>query len=130
MPCRIVNGMRPEHVHDGIEEAADSARRGDGPTLLDIRTYRYKGHTISDPEKYRTKQEVDEWMEKDPIQHCLDIIVENKWLNDKEIKEIEDWVKKEVEESVQFAENSPYPDPKELYVDIYQEPNYPFIVEY
>jgi pyruvate dehydrogenase E1 component alpha subunit len=130
MPSRIVNGMLPEAVHEAIEEAADRARRGDGPTLLDIRTYRYKGHSMSDPQKYRTKQEVEEWIEQDPIVHCLDIIKENKWMSDKEIKEVEDWVKKEVEESVEFAENSPYPEGKELYEDIYQEPNYPYIVEY
>ncbi|MBC9813277.1 pyruvate dehydrogenase (acetyl-transferring) E1 component subunit alpha [Crocinitomicaceae bacterium CZZ-1] len=130
MPSRIVNGMSPEAVHEAIEEAADRARRGDGPTLLDIRTYRYKGHSMSDPQKYRTKQEVEEWMDQDPIVHCLEVIKENKWMTDKEIKEVEDWVKKEVEESVEFAENSPYPEGKELYEDIYQEPNYPYIVEY
>lgn len=130
MPSRIVNGMSPEAVHEAIEEAADRARRGDGPTLLDIRTYRYKGHSMSDPQKYRTKQEVEEWIEQDPIVHCLEVIKENKWMTDKEIKEVEDWVKKEVEESVEFAENSPYPEGKELYEDIYQEPNYPYIVEY
>src|SRR5690606_23607285 len=130
MPSRIVNGMRPEDVHEAIEEAADRARRGDGPTLLDIRTYRYKGHSMSDPQKYRTKQEVEEWVEKDPITHCLDVIKENKWMTEKEIKEVEEWVKKEVEESVEFAENSPYPEAKELYEDVYQEPNYPYIIEY
>lgn len=130
MPSRIVNGMSPEAVHEAIEEATDRARRGDGPTLLDIRTYRYKGHSMSDPQKYRTKQEVEEWMDQDPIVHCLEVIKENKWMTEKEIKEVEDWVKKEVEESVEFAENSPYPDGKELYEDIYQEPNYPYIVEY
>jgi pyruvate dehydrogenase E1 component alpha subunit len=85
---------------------------------------------MSDPQKYRAKQEVEEWIEKDPITHCLNIIKSNKWLVEKEIKEIEDWVKKEVEESVEFAENSPYPEGKELYEDIYQEPNYPYIIEY
>lgn len=130
MPSRIVNGMSPEAVHEAIEEATERARRGDGPTLLDIRTYRYKGHSMSDPQKYRTKQEVEEWMDQDPIVHCLEVIKENKWMTEKEIKEVEDWVKKEVEESVEFAENSPYPEGKELYEDIYQEPNYPYIVEY
>ncbi len=130
MPSRIVNGMSPEAVHEAIEEAADRARKGDGPTLLDIRTYRYKGHSMSDPQKYRSKQEVEEWIEKDPITHCLDVIKENKWMTEKEIKEVEEWVKKEVEESVEFAESSPYPEGKELYEDVYQEPNYPYIVEY
>jgi len=130
MPSKIVNGMRPEDVHEAIEEAADRARRGDGPTLLDIRTYRYKGHSMSDPQKYRTKDEVNEWMEKDPIDHCLDIIKENNWLSDDELSEISNWVKKEVEECVEFAENSPYPDPEEIYEDVYVEPNYPYIKEY
>jgi pyruvate dehydrogenase E1 component alpha subunit len=130
MPSKIVNGMRPEDVHEAIEEAADRARRGDGPTLLDIRTYRYKGHSMSDPQKYRTKDEVNEWMEKDPIDHCLDVIKENNWLSNEEIEEISSWVKKEVEECVEFAENSPYPDPEEIYEDVYVEPNYPYIKEY
>ncbi len=130
MPSRAVNGMSPEAVHEAIEEAADRARKGDGPTLLDIRTYRYKGHSMSDPQKYRTKEEVADWMEQDPIQHCLNVIRENKWMTAKELDEVEEWVKKEVKESVEFAENSPYPEGKELYEDVYKEENYPFIVEY
>lgn len=130
MPSRVVNGMSPEEVHNAIEEAADRARKGEGPTLLDIRTYRYKGHSMSDPQKYRTKDEVAEWQSQDPIEHCLNVIKENKWLKEKEITDIQEWVKKEVEESVQFAEESPYPEGKELYEDIYQEPDYPYIIEY
>jgi pyruvate dehydrogenase E1 component alpha subunit len=130
MPSKVVNGMRPEDVHNAIEEAADRARRGDGPTLLDIRTYRYKGHSMSDPQKYRTKEEVNEWMDKDPIDHVLDIIKDRKWLTDKEIEAIDQWVKKEVEESVAFAENSPYPSADELYQDVYIQTDYPYIKEY
>lgn len=130
MPSTIVNGMSPESVHEAIEEAADRARRGDGPTLLDIRTYRYKGHSMSDPQKYRSKEEVAEWMEQDPIEHCLKVISENKWLTEKEIQDISDWVKKEVEESVEFAEKSPYPEAHELYEDVYTQTDYPYIKEY
>lgn len=130
MPSKAVNGMSPEAVHEAIEEAADRARRGDGPTLLDIRTYRYKGHSMSDPQKYRSKEEVADWMEQDPIEHCLRVIQENKWMTAKEIEGVEEWVKKEVQESVDFAENSPYPEGKDLYEDIYVEPNYPYIIEY
>jgi pyruvate dehydrogenase E1 component alpha subunit len=130
MPSRIVNGMSPEAVHEAIEEAAARARRGDGPTLLDIRTYRYKGHSMSDPQKYRTKDEVNDWMEKDPIDHCLDVIKNNKWLASKEIEEIELWVKKEVEESVEFAENSPYPEAHEINEDVYMQSDYPYIKEF
>lgn len=130
MPSRSVNGMSPEAVHEAIEEACERARRGDGPTLLDIRTYRYKGHSMSDPQKYRTKEELSEWMAVDPIEHCLRVIEENKWLKSKEIEAISDWVKKEVDESIEFAENSPYPEGSELYNDVYKESNYPFIKEY
>ena len=130
MPSKVVNGMSPEAVHEAIEEAADRARRGDGPTLLDIRTYRYKGHSMSDPQKYRTKYEVSEWMEQDPIEHCLNMIKTNNWLTEQEIQDIIDWVKKEVEESVEFAENSPYPEGHELYEDVYVQTDYPYIKEY
>ena len=130
MPSFSVNGMSPEAVHEAISEAAERARRGDGPTLLDIRTYRYKGHSMSDPQKYRTKDEVAEWQEKDPIEHCLQVIKENKYLTDKEIEEINNWVKNEVEESVKFAEESPLPEPEELYKDVYMQEDYPYIREY
>jgi pyruvate dehydrogenase E1 component alpha subunit len=130
MPSKIVNGMRPEAVHEAIEEAATRARNGEGPTLLDIRTYRYKGHSMSDPQKYRTKDEVAEWMEQDPIEHCLRIIKAQKWLSEQELADIDAWVKKEVEESVTFAENSPYPEAHELYEDVYVQADYPYIKEY
>lgn len=130
MPSRVVNGMRPEDVHEAIEEATERARRGDGPTLLDIRTYRYKGHSMSDPQKYRTKEEVSEWIEKDPIEHCLNVIKENKWLTDKEIEDISAWVKNEIEEAIKFAEESPLPEASELYKDVYVQEDYPFIKEY
>ena len=130
MPSKSVNGMSPEEVHEAIAESCARARRGDGPTLLDIRTYRYKGHSMSDPQKYRTKEEVASWMEQDPIDHCLTVIKKNKWLNELEIQGIIDWVKKEVEESITFAENSPYPAPEELYNDVYTQQDYPYIKEY
>jgi pyruvate dehydrogenase E1 component alpha subunit len=85
---------------------------------------------MSDPQKYRTKEEVAEWMEKDPIDHCLEVIKENNWLTDTEITDIAIWVKKEVEESIEFAENSPYPAPEELYEDVYMQKDYPYIKEY
>jgi len=129
MPSRAVNGMRPEDVHFAIEEAAKRARRGDGPTLLDIRTYRYKGHSMSDPQKYRSKNEVGEWVDQDPISHVLNVITTNKWLKEAELKEIQDWVKKEVQESIDFAEESPYPEAEEIYKDVYVDENYPFIKE-
>lgn len=129
MPSFSVDGMKPESVHEAIEEAADRARRGDGPTLLDIRTYRYKGHSMSDPQKYRTKEEVAEWQSADPIEHCLAVINKHKFLSEKELKAIQNDVKSEVDACVKFAEESPYPSPEELYEDVYVG-DYPYIKEY
>jgi pyruvate dehydrogenase E1 component alpha subunit len=130
MPSKSVDGMSPEAVHEAIEEACKRARKGDGPTLLDIRTYRYKGHSMSDPQKYRTKDEVNDWMSQDPIEHCLNVIKKNKWMSEKEIEEVGEWVKNEVKEAEEFAENSPYPEAHELYEDVYMQTDYPYIKEY
>lgn len=130
MPSFAVDGMKPEAVHEAFEEALARARRGDGPTLLDIRTYRYKGHSMSDPQKYRTKEEVAEWQEQDPIEHVLRVIKENKFLTEKEIEEIDNWVKNEVDESIKFAEESPLPSADELYKDVYVQEDYPYIKEF
>lgn len=129
MPSFQVEGMKPEPVHEAIAEAAVRARKGDGPTLLEIKTYRYKGHSMSDPQKYRSKEEVEEYKEEDPILWTLSVIQQNKWATDKEIEAIEARVNALVEESVQFAEESPFPDASELYKDVYKEENYPFIRE-
>jgi pyruvate dehydrogenase E1 component alpha subunit len=127
MPSETVDGMRPEAVCEAIERAAERGRKGEGPTLLDIKTYRYKGHSMSDPQKYRTKEEVAEYQDQDPIEYVLRMIRENKWLSDSEIESIELEIKNVVEESVQFAENSPYPDASELYKDVYVQEDYPYV---
>jgi pyruvate dehydrogenase E1 component alpha subunit len=85
---------------------------------------------MSDPQKYRTKDEVAEWMANDPIEHCLHVIQENNWLSKEQLEEVDAWVKKEVQESVEFAENSPYPEAHELYEDVYMQTDYPYIKEY
>jgi pyruvate dehydrogenase E1 component alpha subunit len=127
MPSEAVDGMSPEAVCEAFERAAERARKDGGPTLLDIRTYRYKGHSMSDPQKYRTKEEVQEYQEKDPIEYCLRMIKSNKWLSEKEIEAIDDEVKGLVDESVKFAEESPFPDASELYKDVYLQEDYPFV---
>lgn len=129
MPSKAVDGLTVEAVHEAIEEAVARARRGDGPTLLEMKTYRYKGHSMSDAQTYRTKDEVKEYQEQDPIQKVLRTLQENNWIGDKEIETIDEKVKALVEESVKFAEESPYPDPSELYEDVYSDPAYPFIKE-
>jgi pyruvate dehydrogenase E1 component alpha subunit len=127
MPSFVVDGMSVEAVHYAIEEAAERARKGEGPTLLDIRTYRYKGHSMSDPQKYRTKDEVEDFKGKDPISQVLNTIMENKLASEAQIKKIQEEVKATVEESISFAEESPELEPHELYEDVYMESDYPFI---
>ena len=129
MPSKKVDGMSVEAVHEAIIEAADRARRGDGPTLLDINTYRYKGHSMSDPQKYRTKEEVEEYKAKDPIFLVLETIKANKFATNSELEKIQAKVKDIVEESVKFAEESPEPTKDELYEDVYTQKDYPFIKE-
>ncbi len=127
MPSATVDGMSPEAVADAIAIAAERGRKGEGPTLLNIETYRYKGHSMSDPQKYRSKEEVKGFQDKDPILHVLDTIKEKKWLSEAKIKEIQQEVKDLVEASVKFAEESPYPSAEELYIDVYTQEDYPFV---
>jgi pyruvate dehydrogenase E1 component alpha subunit len=127
MPSATVDGMRPEAVCEAIEIAAERARSGNGPTLLDIKTYRYKGHSMSDPQKYRSKEEVAEYQEQDPIEHVLRKIRENKWMSETEIEAVEEDVRLVVEESVKFAEESPLPAAEELYIDVYTQTDYPYV---
>lgn len=129
MPSAPVDAMNPENVHVAVEEAADRARRGDGPTLLEFRTYRYKGHSMSDPAKYRTKDELNEYKDRDPIEFVKAKLIENKWATEDELKDIDKRIKDEVMDSVKFAEESPYPDPSEAYKDVYVQEDYPFITE-
>ena len=129
MPCMPVDGMSCEAVHKAMDEAVDRARRGDGPTFLEIRTYRFRGHSMSDPQKYRTKEEVEEYKKQDPIEVVRDIIIKKKWAKTSELEAIEAQMKKVVEEAEQFAENSPWPDESELYTDNYTQADYPFIMD-
>jgi pyruvate dehydrogenase E1 component alpha subunit len=128
LPGESVDGMNVESVHEAIAKAAQHCRDGKGPYLLDIKTYRYKGHSMSDPQKYRTKDEVNEYKEKDPIAQVLNTIMEQKFLSEKEIADIEAEVKELVAGSVKFAEESPEPELEELYKDVYSE-DYPYIMD-
>ena len=128
MPCAPVDGMDPVVVAESVKEAVDRARKGDGPTFLEMKTYRFKGHSMSDAQKYRTKDEVAEYQKIDPITKVLDTIKKNKWATDKEIQAIQDQVKATVKEAVDFAESSPFPSNDSLYQNVYAE-EYPFIKE-
>ncbi len=129
MPSQQVDGMKCETVHDAIAEAAVRARKGDGPTLLEMKTYRYKGHSMSDPATYRSKEEVEEYKAKDPIEEVLAVLRKNKWITDAEIETEEEKVKALVDECVKFADESPYPTADELYKDVYAQEDYPYIMD-
>lgn len=129
MPADTIDGMSAEAVHEGVGRAVKRARESGGPTLLEIKTYRYKGHSISDPQKYRTKEEVDEYKGKDPIQQVLKTILDNKYATQEDINAINKRVDDIVDASVKFAEESPWPDDNEVLKDIYVDKNYPFIVD-
>ena len=129
MPSFAVDGMNVEAVHEAVAEAADRARRGDGPTLLEMRTYRYKGHSMSDPQKYRTKEEVEEYKQRDPMEQVLATIKENNILTEEEIEEIVKGVKQKVTDAVKFAEESPWPDGQDAFKDVYIQEDYPFVME-
>ena len=127
MPSEAVDAMSVEEVHLAVTRAADRARKGDGPTLLEFRTYRYKGHSMSDPQKYRTKEEVEQYKQRDPVEVVKQTILKKKLASEKDLEVIGERVAQQVEESVKFAEESNFPDPSEAFTDIYAEPNYPFI---
>jgi len=127
IPSSPVDGMDPVAVHNAMNEAVDRARAGEGPTFLEMRTYRYKGHSMSDPQKYRTKEEVESYKAKDPIEIVKQAIEENKYADEKWFEEIEAKIKGQVDEAVQFAEESPWPEASELYTDVYVQKDYPYI---
>jgi pyruvate dehydrogenase E1 component alpha subunit len=129
MPAKPVDGMRVEAVHEATEWAVNHAREGKGPVLLEIKTYRYRGHSMSDPGKYRTKEEVEEYKKLDPIEQVLNTLLKNKWINEAEVEATEERIKAIVEESVRFAEASPYPEPEELFRDVYVQDDYPYILD-
>ena len=129
IPSEPVDAMKVEDVHQAIAKAAERARSGGGATLLEFRTYRYKGHSMSDPAKYRTKEEVAEYKSQDPIEQVKKTILTKKMATDKQLAEIDQKIKQQVAESVEFAEQSPFPEPTEAYKDVYVQTDYPFIKE-
>ncbi|NDK54829.1 pyruvate dehydrogenase (acetyl-transferring) E1 component subunit alpha [Pontibacter fetidus] len=129
MPSFPVDAMSVENVHTAVAEAAERARAGEGPTLLEFRTYRYKGHSMSDPAKYRTKEELEDYKGRDSIEAVAAVILKNGWATEEELEQIDEKIKARVMDAVKFAEESPYPDPSELYTDIYVEPDYPYVMD-
>jgi pyruvate dehydrogenase E1 component alpha subunit len=129
MPSEPVDGMDVEAIHEAVSRAAVRARAGEGPTFLEFKTYRYRGHSMSDPQKYRTKEEVEEYKKRDPIEMVKDTMLENGIATEEELAAIDAQIKVMVEESVQFAENSPWPAAEEAFTDNYLQADYPFIMD-
>ncbi len=126
MPAEAVDAMSVETVHEVFERVAKDVRGGKGPYLLELRTYRYKGHSMSDPAKYRTKEELASYKERDPVAGQRSYLIDNKLASQEEIAKIDQHVKQQVAECVEFAENSPYPDASEAFEHVYAQSDYPY----
>ncbi len=129
MPSMQIDGMNPESVHEGIVKAAKHIRSGKGPYFLEILTYRYRGHSVSDPAKYRTKEELEAYKHKDPILTIVNKIIDHGIATEKKLEEIKLSIEKEIEEAMEFAEKSDFPLASELYDDNYVQGDYPFIMD-
>ena len=121
IPNERIEGMDVLEVKKAAEKALKHIRDGNGPYFLEIMTYRFRGHSMGDPERYRESDEVKRWQENDPIGIYHKWLLENKKSNEEELDQIVSQVEQEVEEAVEFAENSPEPAPEELFTDIYVE---------
>ncbi|MCK8491986.1 MULTISPECIES: pyruvate dehydrogenase (acetyl-transferring) E1 component subunit alpha [Spirosoma] len=129
MPAEPVDAMSVEAVHEAVSRAAERARANEGPTFLEFRTYRYRGHSMSDPQKYRSKDEVEQYKQRDPIEQVKAHILEQGLATEEDLAAIDKKIKGIVDESVKFAEESPYPAPEEAYKDVYVQQDYPFLME-
>jgi pyruvate dehydrogenase E1 component alpha subunit len=120
----FVDGMDVMAVRQATLRAVERARKQYLPSLLEIQTYRFMGHSMSDPGQYRTRAEIEKHQERDPIKVFTESLKEKNQLGDEELKAMEDRVREEVERAVKFADSSPEPAPEELYTDIYATPIY------
>ena len=127
MPCGPVDAMSPEKVAEALSPAIERARNGEGPTFLEMKTYRYRGHSMSDAQHYRTKDEVAEYKKIDPITQVKDLILKKKYSTQVELSKIDDKVKNRVKECEKFAEESDYPDTSLMYDVVYERDDYPFL---
>ena len=129
IPSEPVDGMSVEAVHEAVARAAARARAGDGPTFLEFKTYRYRGHSMSDPQKYRTKEEIEQYKMRDPIEQVRDSLFANGFATQEDLDAIDASIKTKVEEAVKFAEASPFPDPAEAFTDNYVQKDFPILME-
>jgi pyruvate dehydrogenase E1 component alpha subunit len=119
MPGKTVDGNDVLAVYEAVGEAVARARKGEGPSLIEGKTYRYRGHFEGDPQAYKTKEEAEEWLKKDPIPRFKSKLIEMGVLTEADAAEIAQEMKEEIEKAVKFAEESPYPAPEEALEDVY-----------
>jgi len=119
IPGVVVDGNDVSAVYEASHEAVERARRGEGPTLIECKTYRHKGHSRVDPARYRPKEEVEAWLSKDPIKRLKEKLLQTKMLTETEIAKIEKELSAKIDEAVKFAMESPYPAPEEALEDVY-----------
>jgi pyruvate dehydrogenase E1 component alpha subunit len=119
IPGIAVDGNDVLAVYEATRKAVERARKGDGPTLIECKTYRHKGHSRIDPAKYRPEEEVDEWLRKDPITRFKERLLQTNVMTEAEVQQIEKDVLTEIEEAVKFAMESPYPAPEEALEDVF-----------
>ncbi|MCH9010261.1 MAG: pyruvate dehydrogenase (acetyl-transferring) E1 component subunit alpha [Chloroflexi bacterium] len=119
IPAAQIDGMDVLAVHEATTEALRRVRSKNGPVFLEAITYRFRGHSASDPSQYRESSEVDEWRSKDPIEQLKSLSSQAGLLTDEEMQDIEREVEAEIAEAVQFAEDSPEPAPSSLHDDVY-----------
>ena len=127
MPSESVDGMDPVLVAKSVSKSVDLARGGGGPSFIEMKTYRYRGHSMSDAQQYRTKEEVEEYKKIDPISQVKSFILKNKYADVKFLEEIDKKVKEKVLECEKFAESSDFPHKSVMYDAVYEQENYPFI---
>lgn len=127
MPSAPVDGMNPIRMAESVYEAVARARHGDGPTFLEAKTYRYRGHSMSDAQAYRTKEEVEEYKKIDPINQVLQVIQERNYASEKQIDATRDQVVERVAACVEFAEQSAFPPADSLCEAVYEQADYPFL---
>jgi pyruvate dehydrogenase E1 component alpha subunit len=122
LASEFVDGMDVMAMRRATQRAVERARKESLPTLLEARTYRYMGHSMSDPGNYRTRAEIEKYQERDPIKLFTATLKENKVLTDRDLSDMEAEIKEQIERALRFAEASPEPDPKELYTNVYANP--------
>jgi pyruvate dehydrogenase E1 component alpha subunit len=127
MPCEPCDGMDPVEVAKTMSKAIGLARSGGGPSFIEMKTYRYRGHSMSDAQHYRTKAEVEEYRKIDPITQVKEVILSKKYATLEELDKVDKDIKARVLDCEKFAESSPYPDSSLMYDAVYEQEDYPFI---